>query len=93
EEHWEKMPDIMIVCPAAIREDISSSPFRFMIDAGSVKLSRLLAPEYEKVAQRLGCIFLDSTYLEGVSERDSMHLTEEGHRSLAEMIFAKISEA
>ena len=85
-------PKMMIVCPPAIREDISSSPFRFMIDGESVRLSRSLAPEYEKTAGKLGCMFLDATDLDGVSERDSMHLTEEGHRLLVQMIFSVLQE-
>lgn len=89
---WGYVPRMMIVCPPAMREDISRSPFRFMIDQDSVKLSRELAGEYERTAENLGCMYLDATDLKGVSERDSMHLTEEGHRNLAKMVYEYLEE-
>ena len=91
--NWGYLPEMMIVCPPAIRQDISSSPFRFMIDSESVRVSRSLAPEYEKTAHKLGCLFLDATGLDGVSPKDSMHLTEEGHRALAGMIYGAIEKS
>ncbi len=52
---------------------------------GCAEKSRGLAAEYRKIAEQLGCAYLDAN--EAISAEtnkiDYMHLTEEGHRQLA----------
>ena len=79
-------PRIAVVCPPAIKEGITNSSFSFMANISSRERSLNLSGYYEKLAEKHGAAFVDCTDLDGVSDKDSMHLTPEGHRLLAEKI-------
>ena len=85
-------PQIIVAAPSAIREDFSNSPFADNLTPESVQKSRDIAPLYKEIAERHGCIFVSA---EGTAEvsRDCEHLTEEGHRKLAELFCKKITGA
>lgn len=78
------VPQIIVAAPAAIGEDYRDSPFADNLTSESVRKSRDIAPLYEETARRHGCVFVNA---EGTAEvsRDCEHLTEEGHRQLAEL--------
>lgn len=84
----ERVPEIIVVAPAPIDGDISMSPFYGEIDASSVEKSVALAALYEDIAKRYGCRFVNATGCEVAD--DCEHLTELGHRQLAEMLFEEI---
>lgn len=84
------VPQIIVAAPAPIKEDYETSPFADELSPASVLKSRDLAPLYEKIAARHGCLFADAGERAEVSPRDCEHLTEEGHRQLAELFFEVI---
>lgn len=75
---------ILIVAPKAIEEGVYASPVADEMGPGCVEKTRRLAAEYEAVARRTGCAFLDANTL-GLSCNgvDFMHLTRESHAKLA----------
>lgn len=77
-------PNILIVAPKAIEEGVYTSPVADEMEPGCVEKSRQLAAEYQEVARRNGCAFLDANTL-GLScnSIDFMHLTRESHAKLA----------
>ena len=85
------VPQMIVAAPAPIGEDYEASPFAGELDPGSVRKSRDLAPLYEKIADRHGCLFADAGERAEVSSYDCEHLTEKGHRQLAELLFEVIS--
>ncbi|MBR2707050.1 MAG: HAD-IA family hydrolase [Mogibacterium sp.] len=86
------VPQIIVASPAAIGEDYRDSPFADNLTAESVRKSKDIAPLYEEIARRHGCVFVDA---EGAAEvsRDCEHLTEKGHRQLAELFRDAITGA
>ena len=52
----------------------------------SIAESVLFALNYREVAEEKGCIFFDAAAYVEPSEVDSLHLTAEGHRTLAEKL-------
>lgn len=78
------VPQIIVASPAAIGEGYRDSPFADNLTSESVRKSKDIAPLYEEIARRHGCVFVDA---EGAAEvsRDCEHLTEKGHRQLAEL--------
>ena len=77
-------PNILIVAPKAIEEGVYTSPVANEMGPGCVEKSCQLAAEYQEVARRNGCAFLDANTL-GLScnSIDFMHLTRESHAKLA----------
>ena len=86
------VPEIIIAAPAAIQGDIEKSPFAGKITAESVKISCETAPLYREIAGRHCVKFADASGCIDVSP-DCEHLTEEGHRQIAELFFNVIRAA
>ena len=82
------VPEIIVAAPAAIRGDIKNSPFADKLSPESAQMSVDIGPLYEKIAERHGVRFADATSGIDVSP-DCEHLTEEGHRQIAEL-FLKV---
>lgn len=80
-------PNILIVAPKSIEEGVFSSPVADEMGLGCVEKTRGLAREYEIVAQRTGCAFLDANTLGlACNTVDYMHLTRESHAKLAQAL-------
>ena len=86
------VPEITVAVPAAIRKDYESSPFACELDPESVAKSRDIAPLYEDIARRHGCLFADASEGVEVSPYDCEHLTENGHRQMAELMYEAITD-
>ena len=87
------VPQMIVAAPVPIGEDYEASPFAGELDPGSVRKSQALAPLYEKIADRHDCLFADAGARAEVSSYDCEHLTEKGHRQLAELLFEVINGA
>ena len=80
------VPKIILVSPPHIGKGMPKSVFADAFAPRSIAESVLFAKNYKVVAEEKGCIFFDAaTYVEP-SEVDSLHLTAEGHRTLAEKL-------
>lgn len=80
------VPEIIVAAPAAIQGDISRSPFAEKLTAESAQKSVDIGPLYKTIAERHMVRFADATSGIEVSS-DCEHLTEKGHRQLAELLF------
>ena len=83
------IPEIIIVAPGAIRADFSGSPFAYELTDGAVRKSEDIGDLYKGIAEKHMCRAVDATGAVEVSD-DCMHLTETGHRQLAELICREI---
>lgn len=87
----ESIPQIIVISPAPILEDYGSSPFRDEIDLSSVRKSRELANLYKALCSKYECLFVNAEAAKvEVSTLDAEHLTENGHRRLAEIVYNTI---
>ena len=62
---------------------------------GCAEKSAGLAKEFQKIAELMGCQFMDadSVITASVNDIDYMHLTMEGHRQLADALAERILES
>ena len=86
EEMQGFIPEILIVVPAAIKDNYKNSPFAYQLNDESVKKSHDIAPLYKVLADKYGCKYLDASTACEVSDIDSEHLTVDGHRTLAALL-------
>lgn len=78
------VPTIILVSPPEIGTGIRRSPFFGAFCETAVAESGKFPECYQRVADRKGCVFFDAAKYVSPSEFDSLHLTPEGHRVLAE---------
>lgn len=84
------VPEIILVAPAVIGPTYADSPFSDSLDITSVQKSYDIVPLYRSIAERYNCHFVDASELVEVSDIDAEHLTENGHRTLADLIYTCI---
>ncbi len=82
-EKQEFVPKIILVSPPEIGKDIRTSAFYGAFDEGSIEESKRFPEFFRKVANQRDCIFFDAAKYIYPSEVDSLHLTPEGHITLA----------
>lgn len=86
-------PNILIVCPKNIDKEYEETPIALTMGRGCAGKSAGLAEEYRKIAELMGCAFFDAnTVVTENNHIDYMHLTDEGHRQLAEALAGLIPE-
>lgn len=83
------VPEIIVAAPAAIQGDIEKSPFACKLTSGSVHKSVDIGPLYREIAERHDVKYADATSGIEVSP-DCEHLTEEGHRQIADLFYEVI---
>lgn len=92
-ENREPVPEILLVSPLKIREEIVNHKVSPMFGgARAVKISGELAGYYRETAKRQGCAFLDAASVTMPGAEDSVHLDPEGHRVFAEAVTEKLRE-
>lgn len=84
-----KGPDILLVCPPAIREQMEQSTVAGVMGAGCAKKAAELSEFFRQAAERTGARYLDAAECE-LNDIDHMHLTKKGHADLSGMIFDAI---
>lgn len=83
-----KKPNILIIAPPHIGENLSDPP----MGRGCPEKSRELAPYYKAVAERQECAFLDAEGIAEFNHHDWMHLTRKGHADLASHLVGIVRE-
>lgn len=86
------VPQILIICPPGITEDFKGDRMEGYFDERSIRISKELAQEYQKVAELLNCEYLNAMEFTDPGKIDGVHLDEEGHRKLADAIEIKLNE-
>lgn len=82
---------ILAVSPIWLGENVWKPEFDPEFDKSSVSVSRRLYEEYQKVTEPLGISLLNAAEAAQPSSEDQEHLSEEGHRLLAEAIYQEIT--
>lgn len=88
----EKPIEVLIVSPIHVGENLAKSDLSCYFGESAIELSHCFASEYEKVANILGCHFLDASKYEVPCEKDSLHLNCEEIEKLSVAFAAKITE-
>lgn len=85
-------PKILIVSPPPILENIMQTRHAPIFGAESVEISKELPRELLRVAKLQRCEFMDAAPYCEVSPIDAVHLTREGHLTLARAVCDKVKE-
>lgn len=80
------VPKIILVSPPEIGAGMRNSPFFSSFSEDPIERSKQFKKYYKEVAETKGCIFFDAAKYIYPSEVDSLHLTPEGHATLAEKL-------
>ncbi len=80
------VPKIILVSPPELGVGIRMSPFYGAFYEDAIERSKEFPKYYAKVAEEKGCIFFNAAEYIYPSEADSLHLTPEGHKVLAEKL-------
>ncbi len=81
-------PDkILIVSPILLGNEVWKEEYDPEFDANSVKIAHNLFGEYKKVADEKGTSFISAADYVQPSDADQEHLTEDGHKILAGVIY------
>jgi lysophospholipase L1-like esterase len=87
-----KDPAILVVAPPPLRDTMPKTWLSGEFSKESVKTSKGLAKEYQKIAEKNGCAFLDAGSFAQISKVDATHLDEANHAKFAEAVYKKIKE-
>lgn len=83
----DKKPNILIVTPKNIEKEYEKTAVGATMGMGCAEKSEGLAAEYEKIAKLMGCHYFDAnTVVKENNKIDYMHLTAEGHETLAKAL-------
>lgn len=86
-----KVPKVLVLVPAPVRDEIASSDFYGMYDEVSVEKSRQLLEAYRKIfAEMPGVSLMDAGSIAEVSVKDCIHLSKEGHKRLGEAVAERV---
>ena len=88
--HYKK-PQVLIVSPIHIGDDVESSPFG-CFTREAVEKSHHFAEVYGAVAQAHGAYFLDAAQVAHPSREDQLHMDRESHAALADALEQKVRE-
>ena len=94
-DFWNgKKANILVVTPQNIDGRYRASDVGETMGDGCAEKSEKLAKEFAKIAQLMGCHYMDANQVitAPVNDIDYMHLTLEGHRQLAEALAEEIGE-
>lgn len=80
------VPEILVVSPPLLGDEVEYGPFGDSFSAESREKSRKLAPLYKKLADEHGCLFFNAAEHIVASKADNLHLDPESHGKLAEKI-------
>ena len=85
-------PEILVISPARIREEILESWLNAEFDQSSIQKSQELAELYFDVAKRRGCYYMNASVYAKTSKIDGLHLDAGNYRKLAEAVAVKVKE-
>ena len=91
-ERQEFIPKIILVSPPEIGRNIRTSPFYGAFYEEALEESKRFPDFYKKVAEEKGCVFFNAAEYIYPSDIDSLHLTPEGHETLAKEL-ARVVES
>ena len=87
-----KEPEILIISPPPIRDSISEKWTGQIFGKGALEKSKAISKEYQKIARKHHCHFLDMALLVECSDIDGVYLDAANHDKFAKAIHKKICE-
>lgn len=83
---------VLLVSPILLGDQMETSDFAASFPPSSVAISHELGTALQQVADKRNIPFLDAARITEPSPEDSLHLSPEGHRKLAQAFEVKIKE-
>jgi len=87
-----KNPEILIVSPPPLSDSIAKKWLGETFGKGSLEKSKALSGEYQKIAKKYRCHFLDMAGIVEFSELDGVHLDAANHEKFSLAVHKKICE-
>ena len=91
-ERLSPQTKILLVSPITLGEKVWQEGYDPEFSQESVEVSKALAAEYEKLAEKKGISFLDAAKIVSCCEADQQHMNAEGHRKFADAIYEKLMQ-
>ena len=88
--HYQK-PQVLLVAPIEVGEDIENSPFGCFTRA-AIAPSKEFAKIYAPVAEKYGAHFFDAASVARPSAEDQLHMDESSNCALADALAVKVRE-
>lgn len=86
-------PNILVIAPRNIEKDYENTNICLTMGKGCAEKSEGIPAEFETISKLTGCHYFDAnTVVKAYNNIDFMHLTEEGHRDLANALAKLIPE-
>jgi len=87
-----KIPEILIISPQPLCDDIAKKWTGLIFGNGSLDKSKAISKEYKKIAKIHHCHFLDMAGQAENSNIDGVHLDAANHGKFAQIVYKKICE-
>ena len=84
-------PQILLVAPPKMGENLADSIYYGMFDESSAALIRALPARFRTLAEKYGCAFVDGSAVTAPKCSDQIHLTAEEHAVLGRLIADKVA--
>jgi len=85
-----KQPQILLMSPALIGDNMKDSWFACEFDDTSIERSKEFATLYQEVAREEGCIFFNAAEHVVASGEDALHFTKAEHARLAQAVYETV---
>lgn len=82
----ENNPNIILLVPSAIKENILNSFFNTLFDEKSIEKSKKLPKIYQKIAKEFELDLIDLNNIAETSSTDGLHYDVEGHKKIADKL-------
>lgn len=86
----ERIPEVLLIAPPRIDPCVMDTEAGFYYGEKSVSDSGCLAKEYQLLAKKYNCTFLNAAEVCCPSQKDGVHMDEEGHQRLAQAVCKQI---
>lgn len=82
----ENNPNIILLVPSIIKENILNSFFNTLFDEKSIEKSKKLPKIYQKIAKEFELDLIDLNNIAETSSTDGLHYDVEGHKKIADKL-------
>lgn len=82
----ENNPNIILLVPSTIKENILNSFFNTLFDEKSIEKSKKLPMIYQKIAKEFELDLIDLNNIAETSSTDGLHYDVEGHKKIADKL-------
>ena len=82
----ENNPNIILLVPSTIKENILNSFFNTLFDEKSIEKSKKLPKIYQKIAKEFELDLIDLNNIAETSSTDGLHYDVEGHKKIADKL-------